>query len=161
MPGWTPDGKAVITFDVEALHAIRIEVADPSRRTPIAPRFWDNVTMRGGSVFAARFDKPGVWQIDKGERLIGAKYPARWDAPLAFRGDDVLIPDFKAMDGPRILAQPVAGGADRVLAYAPGAGVRDVDLASKMVVNPKNGEIIYAASVQGDTNIDLLTLAKH
>jgi hypothetical protein len=27
-------------------------------------------------------------------------------------------------------------------------------------VNPKTGEIIYVASVQGDTNIDLLTLAK-
>jgi len=160
MPGWTPDGKAIIVFDVDALHAVRVDIADPSRRTPVAARFWDAVAIRDNGVFAARFDRPGVWQIDKGERLISVKYPARWDAPLAFREGDILIPDFGAADGPRILAQPVAGGADRVLAYAPGAGVRDVDLASRMVVNPRTGEIIYVASVQGDTNIDLLTLEK-
>jgi hypothetical protein len=28
-----------------------------------------------------------------------------------------------------------------------------------MGVNPKTGEVIYVAAVQGDTNIDLLTLA--
>jgi len=27
-------------------------------------------------------------------------------------------------------------------------------------VNPETGEIIYVASVQGDTNIDLLTLTR-
>jgi hypothetical protein len=29
-----------------------------------------------------------------------------------------------------------------------------------MTVNPKTGEIIYPATVQSDTNIDLLTLAR-
>jgi Tol biopolymer transport system component len=160
MPGWTPDNKAVIVFDINQLRAVRVEVANPSRRTPIAARFWDSVTFHGNGVFAARFDRPGIWQIDKGERLVSARYPARWDAPLAFRGDDVLIPDFNAADGARILAQPLAGGPDRTLAYAPGAGVRDVDVASRMAVNPKTGEIVYVASVQGDTNIDLLTLTR-
>ena len=45
-------------------------------------------------------------------------------------------------------------------ASRPGAGVRDVGLATRMAVNPKTGEVIYVALVQGDTNIDLLTLAK-
>ena len=70
----------------------------------------------------------------------------------------MLVPDFEAAGGARILAQPVAGGPDRVLAYAPGAEAQDGALVSKMAVNPKNGEVIYVASVQGDTNIDLLTL---
>jgi hypothetical protein len=78
-----------------------------------------------------------------------------------FRGDDVLIPDFKAPDGPRILAQPLSGEPDRVLAYAPGAQAVEFGLESKMAVNPKTGEVIYVAAVQGDTNIDLLTLARH
>jgi hypothetical protein len=93
--------------------------------------------------------------------LISSKYPARFDPPITFRGEDVLIPDFNAQGGARILAQPLAGGADRVLAYAPGAEVKLNGLQSKMAVNPKTGEIIYVASVQGDTNIDLLTLGKH
>ena len=75
-------------------------------------------------------------------------------------GDDLLVPDFDAAGGPRILAQPLAGGPDRVLAYAPGA-VTTEGLQSKMVVNPKTGEIIYVAAVQSDSNIDLLTLARH
>jgi hypothetical protein len=29
-----------------------------------------------------------------------------------------------------------------------------------MAVDPKTGETLYVAAVQGDTNIDLLTLAK-
>jgi len=30
-----------------------------------------------------------------------------------------------------------------------------------MAANPKTGEVIYVAAVQSDTNIDLLTLARH
>ena len=75
-------------------------------------------------------------------------------------GDDLLVPDFNAAEGPRILAQPLAGGPDRVLAYAPGAEAQQDGLQSKMAVNPKTGEIIYVAAVQSDTNIDLLTLRK-
>ena len=34
-------------------------------------------------------------------------------------------------------------------------------LESGMAVNPKTGDVIYVAAVQSDTNIDLLTLARH
>jgi hypothetical protein len=70
-------------------------------------------------------------------------------------------PDFEAAGGPRILAQPLAGGPDRVLGYAPGAGAQLGILESGMAVNPKTGEVIYVAAVQSDTNIDLLRLARH
>jgi Tol biopolymer transport system component len=160
-PTWTPDGKAVILMDLQIFRPVRIEVADPSHRTPVAPPYWDAIAIRDNGIFSARFDKPGVWQIDKGIRLISNKYPARFSPQLAFRGDDVLIPDFNASGGPRILAQPVAGGPDRVLGYAPGAQAQDGTFMSKMAVNPKTGEIIYVASVQRDTNIDLLTLTRH
>ena len=161
MPTWTPDGRAVILMDLDIFRAVRIEVADPARRTPVAPPYWGALTIRDNGTFSARFDKPGVWQIDKGIRLISGKYPAAFSPQLAFRGDDVLIPDFNAASGPRILAQPVAGGPDQLLAYAPGAQAQDGTFMSKMAVNPKTGEIIYVASVQRDTNIDLLTLTKH
>jgi hypothetical protein len=55
----------------------------------------------------------------------------------------------------------LADGPYRVLGYAPGAEAQDRFFESKMAVNPKTGEVIYVAAVQGDTNIDLLTLTKH
>jgi len=161
-PTWTPDSKEVVLFDRQVLHVVRIAVDNPASRMPIAPAPpWGTVTMRNDGIFIAKFGKDGVWQFGKEPRLISAKYPANFEPPITFKGDDLLVPDFNAPDGPRILAQPVTGGPDRVLAYAPGAQAQDGGLMSKMVANPRTGEIIYVAAVQGDTNIDLLTLARH
>jgi len=160
LPSWTPDGKAVVVFDLRIFRAVQVDIANPAHRTLIAIPYWDGVTVRDNGTFAVRYDKDGVWQIDKGIRLISAKYPSRLETALAFRGSDILVPDFRAPGGPRILAQPLAGGPDRVFAYAPGAGDR-VDYPSAMAVNPRTGEVIYVASVLRDTNIDLLILAKH
>jgi Tol biopolymer transport system component/DNA-binding winged helix-turn-helix (wHTH) protein len=157
-PTWTPDGKGLVVWDSRIRRAIRVDVADPARRAPVSPPDWQAVTIRRNGTFATRADKPGIWRIDNGIRLLNGKYPAIWGPPMAFLGDDVLIPDFRAAGGPRILAQPLAGGPDRVLAYAPGA--LGTDYQSRVAVNPKTGEIIYVATVQSDTNIDLLTLVK-
>ena len=160
-PTWTPDGKAVILLDRTVQRYVRVDVADPTQRKPAAGINWGDIAIRSNGTFATRFEKPGLWQIDKGPRLISSKYPLRFDPPITFLGKDVLVPDFDAAGGARILAQPVAGGPDRVLAYTPGAEAQDGALISKMAVNPRNGEIIYVASVQGDTNIDMLTLSRH
>jgi hypothetical protein len=112
-------------------------------------------------IFAPRPDVGGIWEFGKVPRLINSKYPRQFAPPVTFRGDDVLVPDFDAADGARILSQPLAGGPDRVLGYAPGAEAQDRFFESKMAVNPKTGEVTYVAAVQGDTNIDLLTLARH
>jgi hypothetical protein len=161
LPTWTLDNKALVMLDLEHRRDVRVEIADPSRRTPVGPEFFSPVTIRSNGIFSARFDKPGIWQIDKEPRLISEKYPARFDPPLVFRGEDVLLPDFNAGAGPRISAQPLAGGPDRILGYAPGARARDGVAESQMAANPKTGEVIYVASVQGDTNIDLLSLSRH
>ncbi|HET7085887.1 MAG TPA: TIR domain-containing protein [Rhizomicrobium sp.] len=161
LPTWTSDNKALVMLDLEQRRDVRVEIADSKNRTAVGPEFFGPVTIRNNGTFSARFDKPGIWQIADQPRLITEKYPARFDAPLVFRGEDVLIPDFNALGGPRILAQPLGGGPDRVLGYAPGARARDGVAESQMAANPKTGEVIYVASVQGDTNIDLLTLARH
>jgi hypothetical protein len=161
LPTWTSDNKALVMLDLKRRRDVRVEIADPKSRTPVGPEYFNPVTIRDNGVFSARFDKPGIWQIAKEPRLITEKYPARFDPPLVFRGEDVLIPDFNAVGGPRILAQPLAGGPDRVLGYAPGARARDGVAESQMAANPKTGEVIYVASVQGDTNIDLLSLSRH
>ena len=160
-PSWTPDGKEVVVFDRSVLHEVRVALDNPAKRipTPASPP-WAGIAIRANGTFSARIDMPGLWRIDREPRLISGKYPIYFDPPVTFQGDDLLVPDFDAPEGPRILAQPLAGGPDRVLAYAPGAQAREGGLMSKMAVNPKSGEIIYVAGLQGDTNIDLLTLAR-
>ncbi|MBV9550570.1 MAG: TIR domain-containing protein [Alphaproteobacteria bacterium] len=159
LPTWTPDSKALIVWDGGTHRAVRVEIANPAHRTPAAPPDWQGVSMYRDATYAVRLDKPGIWRIDHGIRLLSAKYPVHWAPTVTFRNDEVLIPDFMAADGPRILAQPLAGGPDRVIAYAPGA--EGLHYTSRIAVNLKTGEIIYVASVQSDTNIDLLTLAQH
>ena len=160
-PTWTPDGKAVTVFDRRVLQLVRVMIDDPTQRIPVAKAPpWESIAIRNNGVFAVNFAQGGIWQIDKVPRLISGKYPRYFAPPITFRGDDVLIPDFNAAGGARILAQPLAGGPERVLAYAPGAEAQDRFFESKMAVNPKTGEIIYVAATQGDTNIDLLTLAR-
>ena len=72
-------------------------------------------------------------------RLISDKYPVHFGPPATFRDEDVLIPEFNAPDGARILAQPLAGGPDRIVGYAPGA-FHMPEGQSKIAVNPKTGE---------------------
>jgi hypothetical protein len=160
-PTWTPDGREVIYFDKRARAYIRVDIAVPARRRAAAPLLWGAILYHGGHEYGQSFDRPGYWQIDGKPRLVSGKYPLRWDPPPVLLGDDLLVPDFNAAGGPRILAQPLAGGPDRVIAYAPGAEAQQNGLQSKIAVNQKTGEILYVASVQTDTNIDLLTMSRH
>lgn len=158
-PTWTADSREVIYFDKRMLAYVRVDVTNPARRKAAGPPLWGGVFHHGGHIYAARPYRPGYWQVDTQPRLVTEKYPSPWEPPPALLGDDLLVPDFTAA-GPRILAQPLAGGPDRVLAYAPGAQAQPGILESGMAVNPRTGEVIYVAAVQSDTNIDLLTLAR-
>ncbi len=161
-PTWTPDGKAVLLLDIPTRKVVRIAIDDPAKAIPFAQApAWVTFGFHGNRIFAPSPDIGGIWEFGKVPRLISSKYPRQFAPPVTFRGDDVLIPDFDAADGARILSQPLAGGPDRVLGYAPGAEAQDRFFESKMAVNPKTGETIYVAAVQGDTNIDLLTMARH
>jgi hypothetical protein len=161
-PTWTPDGKAVLLLDIPTKQVVRIAIDDPAKLVPFAKAPpWVTFGFHDNRIFAPRADKNGIWEFGKVPRLINSKYPEQFAPPVTFRGDDVLIPDFDAAAGARILAQPLAGGADRLLGYAPGAEAQDRFFESKMAVNPRTNEVIYVAAVQGDTNIDLLTLARH
>jgi Tol biopolymer transport system component len=160
-PTWTPDGKAVILFDIPTAKLVRVTIDSPSQRTPVADIPWEMLASYGNSLYSVRVDQGGIWQYGSAPRLISSKYPRDFAPPITFRGDDVLIPDFNAAGGARILSQPLTGGSDRLLGYAPGAEAQDKFFESKMAVNPKTGEVIYVAAVQGDTNIDLLTLGRY
>jgi DNA-binding winged helix-turn-helix (wHTH) protein/Tol biopolymer transport system component len=158
LPSWTLDSKAVIVFDRRSLRTYRVSIDDPARRSPVAAPHWVGIAIRQDGTFATRADMPGIWRIDHGIKQINSTYPRYYQPSLAFRGQDVLVPDY---DGsvPRILAQPVSGGPARMIGYAPGAANQN-GLHTAFAVNPVTGEIVYDASVMKDTNIDLLTLGK-
>jgi len=160
-PTWTPDSKDVIYFDRRSLAYVRVDVTNPSRRSLAAPKLMGGIIYHGGHIYASRPFKPGYWQVDGMEKEINTRYPASWEPPPALLGDALLVPDFNAAGGPRILTQPLAGGPEALLGYAPGAQAQRGMLASGMSANPKTGEVIYAASVQSDSNIDLLTMSRH
>ncbi len=161
-PTWMPDGKAILLYDSPTMTDVRIPIDDPARSTPLVMLGpWQAFGFHDNRIFRARADKGGIWEFGKAPRLINSKYPRQFAPPITFRDDDVLIPEFDAPDGARVLSQPLAGGPDRILGYVPGAEVQDRFFESKMAVNPKTGDVNYVAAVQGDANIDLLTLARH
>jgi WD40 repeat protein len=160
LPSWTPDGKAVLIFDRRSLRTMLIPIDSAAGQRPFAPPHWVGIAVRRDGTFATRADKPGIWRIDGGIKQINGTYPASYQPPLAFRGNDVLVPDYSSGGVPRILAQPLSGGPSREIARAPGAVNRGA-FQSDLAVNPLTGEIVYTAEVSRDTNIDLLTLARH
>lgn len=153
-PTWTYDSKALVMYNKKTLRATRIEIADPQHRTSVAPPHWFSVTLRKDGLFAAQLEKPGVWQLDRGTRLISHDFPA--GHKIQFYKNDILFADFQPAN-PTITAQPIEGGPSRVFAYAPGAS-RYVD--DDFAVNPSTGEVMYVVGVVIDTNIDLLHLAQ-
>ncbi len=163
LPGWTPDGKAVLVFDRHVLRTMLIPIDNSAQRRPFAPPHWVGISVRKDGTFATRADQRGIWRIDGGIKQINTFYPGAvgfYEPPLAFRGNDVLVPEYNEGSTPRIQAQPLAGGPSRAIAYAPGAVNRD-GFKSDFAVNPVSGEIVYTAQISRDTNIDLLTLARH
>ncbi|HSS15216.1 MAG TPA: hypothetical protein VLL04_15055, partial [Rhizomicrobium sp.] len=160
LPTWTPDGKALLTFNGRDKRTWRIAADDPAKRTPFTPPHWVGVAVRPEGTFATRADRPGIWRIDGKPSLVTGKYPAYYSPPMAFLGDDVLVPEYPRAATPRLLAQPLSGGPDRLLGYMPGAIMKNRTFASDVAVNPKTGDIVYMAAVARDTNIDLLTLVK-
>lgn len=153
-PTWTYDSKALVMYNKKTLRATRVEIAAPQHRTSVAPPHWFSVVQRKNGVFATQLEKPGVWQIDRGIRLISPDFPA--GHKIQFYNNDIVFADFQ-LGSPRVVAQPIAGGSSRVFAYAPGAS-RDVD--EDFGVNPNTGEVIYVVGVVIDSNIDLLHLAQ-
>jgi WD40 repeat protein len=154
LPTWTSDSKALVLLDIASSRAVRVEISDPSKRSPVAGNGWLSVAFLNDGLYATRADRPGLWQIDHGIRLITATYPIDYSAPLTILGDKVLVPDFSSKPSDRLFAQPLAGGPSTLIAYAP-----KVSPDSNFAVDPRSGRIVY---VSDETNsvIDVLRLVQ-
>jgi Tol biopolymer transport system component/DNA-binding winged helix-turn-helix (wHTH) protein len=156
LPTWTPDSKALLLFDDASLRTVRVEIGDPSKRSPVAGKGWLSVTLRKDGVYATRAEKPGLWQIDHGIRLVTAQYPRDDGDQLAFAGDKLLVADFSS--GPaaaRLFAQPLAGGPAVTIAYAP-----NLSPNTNFAVDPRSGRIVYVSDVERDFGVDILRLVE-
>lgn len=152
-PTWTPDSAAILLSDKGQVWSV--DIHNPARRTRIAGGEWIAVTVRPNGIFAARVDQNGVWRIDGQPKLINAHYPMDRGVPIAFLGNDILVPlDTLSAVQSRVLAQPVDGGPARMLGYLP------AEEDGPIIVNPQTGEILYMACAVRGTDIDLLTLAR-
>lgn len=155
LPSWTPDGEHLVIFDKRIQQAVRVDLRNPGRREPVQEKLQTGITYRNGSTYSTSATQPGIWQLDGGPRLITRDYPPARSAPLAFLGDDVLLPGAVDDGNLRILAQPLAGGQARLAFYAPAA-----EPETPLAVDPLTGGVIYVSEVAADSHIDLIKLAK-
>jgi hypothetical protein len=117
---------------------------------------WVDTTYYRGAIYSSKGPlAPGLWETDGAPRLITSDYPGQRHARLAFKGDDVLVPESLNSGNLRILAQPLKGGPSRIAYYAPGA-----EGETPFAVDPRTGDVIYVSNVAGDSHIDLLTVAR-
>jgi hypothetical protein len=154
LPSWTSDSKALVLLDIASSRAVRAEIGDPARRSPVAGKGWLSVTFLNNGLYATRGDRPGLWQIDHGIRLITTTYPNDYGAPLTILGDKVLVPDFSSKPSDRLFAQSLAGGPSTLIAYAP-----KVSPDSNFAVDPRSGRIVYVAD-EINSAIDVLRLVQ-
>jgi hypothetical protein len=155
MPNWTPDGDHLLAFDKRVLRVVRIDLHDPDHREPVEDRFWDGALHHDGAVYSASSTKPGIWRLDGRPRLITPDYPPQRHARLAFLGDTVLLPGPREGGTLRILAQPLTGGQDRRIFYAP-----EAEAGTPFAVDPLTGDVLYVSEVAADTHVELLTIAR-
>jgi len=159
-PNWTPDGQHLVVFDKTILRPVRVDLRNPAHRDIIADSIMNNITYRGGAIYAAAGIDGGLWQLDQGAkltlaRLVTKDYPTERHARLAFVGDTVLLPGPRDRGTLRILAQPLNGGPSRVAFYAPAA-----EAETPFVVDPRTGDVVYISEVIVDARIDLLTIVQ-
>jgi Tol biopolymer transport system component/DNA-binding winged helix-turn-helix (wHTH) protein len=154
LPNWTPDGEHLLLFDKRILRVVRIDLRHPDDREPVQDRMWDSTIYHKGAIYSVKAEQAGLWETDGTPRLVSPDYPFPRHARVAFKGDDVLLPDSNG-GKLRILAQPLKGGPSRVAFYAPAA-----EEETPFAVDPLTGDVIYVSNVAGDSHIDLLTVAR-
>ncbi len=159
-PQWLPDGKALVFAmrDVSGFRIVRLDLDRPDRVVPVSGYGWKEVRLRGSDMFAVKTDQPGVWQLGETPRLITARQMADHGMQWKVAGDDIVFLDNSDRAHLRLLAQPIAGGPERVRVETPAFG--DNGDGGEFAINPKNGQVVYTSAVQVDTDIHVLHLAR-
>jgi len=162
-PQWLPDGKRLVfpMRDRNGFRIVRLDLAQPSKITPLTDYGWSVVRLHGNKMFGVKNDQAGIWQLGEAPRLVTAKLPAARSEQWRIEGNDIIFVDAADREHLQLRAQPIAGGPDRFFADTPRFGD---DTASgdsgEFAINPLNGHVVYTSAVQVDTDIYLLHLVQ-
>ncbi|HWF76236.1 MAG TPA: hypothetical protein VN694_03580, partial [Caulobacteraceae bacterium] len=156
-PAWAADGRSLIFpgRDAGGWRLYRASVAPVGPAQPASPYGWMTVQARGGELYGARADAPGVWRIEAQPKRITALPRSGFPNLWTISGDAIDYVDDPFGHPARIMSQPIAGGPPRVVAEAPGYA-----FDRGFAVDPVRRTVIYAATLTDDTDIELLKLGR-
>jgi Tol biopolymer transport system component len=153
---WTPDGRAMLFAqrDARGWRIWKMTLADPSHPVALTGYGFLAPFTDDQSEFAVRSDAGGVWRLgDHPVRLTAGPTPEHWGDVL-IRDGEIFYVEYPHGRAPRLVAQPIAGGALHPVAdmpdYAAGLGW-DCDREA--------GVLVYSAS-RDDRDIGLLRLVR-
>jgi hypothetical protein len=161
---WSADDRALI-FAMREAGGARIWRADlvaPGKLAPVSGFGWIDVQMQGDQIYGVRDGKAGVWRLGSPPVLVSSsaapapqqlspESPPQW----MIAGDRVVYAEITPQNRFRLMQQPLAGGPARLAGWAP-AFRENGDIA----FDPRTGKAAYIAIVSGDTDIELLQLAR-
>lgn len=156
-PAWTAGGRTLIFpgHDARGWHLCRVDLAHPDRVSLMPYDGWLSVRTRGDALYGVRYDAPGVWRIDGISRRITPKPASERANEWNIVGNEIAYLDDPFGKKRQIIAQPIDGGPSRVLAQVPRYA-----WAEGFAVDPADGSVSYAATLDNDTDIELLHLVQ-
>ena len=155
IPAWTADGHAIVFpgRDQKGWRLWRVELAHPEKLQATRYSGWLNVRFRGSELYGVRYDAPGVWRIDGVPRRITRRpSPEGW-FEWTISGSEIVYVDDPFGRRRQLMAQPIAGGPARVMAQVP-----HYTAVNGFAVDPTDGSVVYTATLNSDSDIELLHL---
>jgi dipeptidyl aminopeptidase/acylaminoacyl peptidase len=155
-PAWTANGRAIVFpgRDNKGWQLWRFELAHPEKLQATPYSGWLTIRFRGAELYGVRYDAPGVWRIDGRPRRITRKPSSVWWVEWTIAGDDIVYVDDPFEKHRQLMAQPIAGGPARVLAQVPNYAA-----GNGFAIDPTDGTVVYTATLNSDSDIELLHLA--
>lgn len=155
-PAWTADGSALVFpgRDQKGWRLWRVELAHPEMLQVTSYSGWLTIHFRGNELFGVRYDVPGVWRIDSVSRRITGKPSPEHSNEWAIAGDDIVYVDDPFGKHRQLMAQPISGGPARVLAQVPNYAA-----GNGFAIDTTGGTVVYTATLNSDSDIELLHLA--
>jgi Tol biopolymer transport system component/DNA-binding winged helix-turn-helix (wHTH) protein len=161
---WSADDRAVI-FALREASGSRIwraDIASPGKPAPISGFGWIDVQAYGDQLYGVRAGMAGIWRLASQPVLVASpafpapqqlspENPPQW----VIAGDRMLFAEITAQNHFRLMQQPLDGGSARLAGWAPAFRSN-----GEIAFDPRTGRAVYVAIVSGDTDIELLQLAR-
>jgi Tol biopolymer transport system component len=162
---WSGDDRALIFMmrQAQGSRIWRAPLDQPGKLEPISDFGWTDAQTRGNEVYAVRSGAHGVWRLGSPPVLVAADAPRvqleQWTPAntmaWTIAGDQIIYADVTGQNRFRVMAQPISGGPAKQVGWAPAFRPN-----GELAFDPRTGKTAYVAIVSGDTDIELLNLAR-